>query len=156
MVDGEGESNNLIPILIRAFHGQMQKWHHYFASGGPCSYTVREGSGISNDWILENVVPQIASHFPGAVVLVLGCALLWLVFEDYRIQDGELYLPNDMIDQVWLAYQEIPGRTLPLIENPIKKMQLVGTGDEGEVYIDELGGDEENEDGSDNIGRRMR
>ena len=46
--------------------------------------------------------------------------------------------------------------TLPLIENPIKKVQLVVTGDEGEVYIDELGGDDENEDGSDNTGRRTR
>ena len=48
------------------------------------------------------------------------------------------------------------GMTLPLIENPIKKVQLVVTGDEGEVYIDELGGDDENEDGSDNTGRRTR
>ena len=72
--------------------------------GGPCSYSVREGSGISDDWILENVVPQIASHFPRAVALVLGRALLWLVFDDYHIQDGESYLPNDMIDRVWLAY----------------------------------------------------
>ena len=31
VVDGEGESDNLIPILIPAFHGQMQKWHRYFA-----------------------------------------------------------------------------------------------------------------------------
>ena len=46
---------------------------------------------------------------------------------------------------------------LPLIENPIKRVLLLVTGDEGEVYIDELVGDDnENEDGSDNAGRRTR
>jgi hypothetical protein len=89
------------------------------------------------------------------VALVLGRALLWLVFED---RDG--YLPEELDDRVKLAYRDIPGRTLPLIENPIKKVLLVVTGDEGEVYIDEVGGgddDDENEnDGSDNVGRRTR
>jgi hypothetical protein len=48
---------------------------------------------------------------------------------------------------------------LPLIENPIKKVLLIVTGDEGEVYIDKVGGSEEddaNEDGSDNIRRKLQ
>jgi hypothetical protein len=49
---------------------------------------------------------------------------------------------------------------LPLGSNPIKKVLLIVTGDEGEVYIDELGEEENNdgmnEHGSDNAGRRTR
>lgn len=127
--------------------------------GGPCKYATREGSGVSDDWILQHVVPKIASRFPRAVALVLGRALLWLVFEDHNT-DGESYLPDDLVDQVWVAYRDIPGRVLPLIENPIKKILLLVTGDEGQVYIDELGGGDDdaavNEDGSDNTGRRTR
>ena len=29
-VNGKGESDNLIPTLIPAFHGLMQKWLHFF------------------------------------------------------------------------------------------------------------------------------
>jgi hypothetical protein len=126
--------------------------------GGPCKYATREGSGVSDDWILQHVAPRIASRFPRAVALVLGHALLWLVFEDYNV-DGECYLPNNFVNQVLLAYQDIPGRVLPLAQNPIKKILLLVTGDEGQVYIDELGGGDDavvNEDGSDNTGRRTR
>lgn len=47
---------------------------------------------------------------------------------------------------------------MPLIENPIKKVLLIVTGDEGEVYIDEVGGSDEEdaiEDGSDNNRQRL-
>jgi hypothetical protein len=37
------------------------------------------------------------------VTLVIGCALLWLVFEDYNT-DEECYLPDDLVNQVLLAY----------------------------------------------------
>jgi hypothetical protein len=65
------------------------------------------------------------------VALVLGRALSWLVFEDYNI-DGECYLPDDFVDQVLRAYQYIPGRVLLLAQNPIKKILLLVTGDEGQ------------------------
>jgi hypothetical protein len=80
------------------------------------------------------------------------------VFEDYNT-DGECYLPDDLVDQVWLAYQDIPGRVLPLAQNSIKKILLLVTGDEGQVYIDKVGGGDDaavNEDGSNNTGRRTR
>ena len=72
-------------------------------------------------------------------------------------EDHDLYIPNELHQRVWLAYWDTPRRMLPLIENPIKRVLLLVTGDEGEVYIDELVGDDnENEDGSDNAGRRTR
>jgi hypothetical protein len=74
--------------------------------GGPCSYVVKEGSGMSNDWILQYVVPRITSRFPRAVALVLGRVLLWLVFEDYNNSSArdDKYLPQGLIDHVWTAY----------------------------------------------------
>jgi hypothetical protein len=130
--------------------------------GGPCSYVVKEGSGVSDDWILQYVVPRITSCFPRAVALVLGRVLLWLAFEDYNNSSArdDKYLPQELFDRVWTAYRDIPGRTLALVENPIKKVLLIVTGDEGVVYIDELGGSDKNDgttgDGSDRDGRRLR
>jgi hypothetical protein len=130
--------------------------------GGPCSYVVKEGSGMSDDWILQYVVPRITSRFPRAVALVLGRVLLWLVFEDYNNSSArdDKYLPQELFDRVWTAYRDIPGRTLALVENPIKKVLLIVTGDEGVVYIDELGRSDKNDgttgDGSDRDGRRLR
>jgi hypothetical protein len=46
----------------------------------------------------------IASHFPRAVALVLGHALLWLVFEDRNAARDDKYLQEELSDQVWLAY----------------------------------------------------
>jgi hypothetical protein len=65
---------------------------------------VREGSGISDNWILQYVVQRIASHFPRAVALVLGRALLWLVFEDRNAARDDKYLQEELSGQVWLAY----------------------------------------------------
>jgi hypothetical protein len=123
--------------------------------GGPIKYAVREGSGVSDDWISKYIVPRIASRFPWSVALVLGRALLWLVRDDTNH-----YLPEDLSNRVFLAYRDLPGRTLPLGINPIKKVLLIVTGDKGEVYIDELGEEEYNdgmnEHGSNNAGRRTR
>ena len=44
--------------------------------GGPIKYTVRDGVSISADWIVQFVVPNIAIHFPRALAVVLGRALL--------------------------------------------------------------------------------
>jgi len=116
----------------------------------PCAYVVMEGSGISDNWILHHVVPRIASRFPRGVALVLGRALLWLVFED---SDG--YLPEELQNQVKSAYQIVPGQQLAVNENPVKKVLLVVTGDEDEVHIDKLGGGDDDGDGGDATGRQM-
>jgi hypothetical protein len=50
--------------------------------GGPCKYVVKEGAGVSNNFILQHVVPSICTRFSDEVALVLGKALLWLVISE--------------------------------------------------------------------------
>jgi hypothetical protein len=110
--------------------------------GGACKYVVKAGSGISDDWILEYVVPHIRMRFSRSVALVLGRALLWAVFEDFGV-----YLPIALRNRIQTAYADIPGRQLVAGENPVKRVPLVVSGNEGEVYIDELAGDDDDDDG---------
>jgi hypothetical protein len=118
--------------------------------GGACKYVMKEGSGISDAWILEYVVPHIAMRFSGSVALVLGRALLWVAFEDFGV-----YLPQGLRNRIQTAYADIPGQQLEPGENPVKKVLLVVSGNEGEVYIDALD-DEDDENDGDGPPRRRR
>ena len=44
--------------------------------GGPIKYELRVGSGLHDDWILQNVVPRTSQLYPRNVALVLGKAFL--------------------------------------------------------------------------------
>jgi hypothetical protein len=103
--------------------------------GGPCKYVIKDGSGVANAFLLEHVVPRIRTRFPAEVALVLAKPLLWMVFSSID------YLPAAMRERIRTAYFNIPdnARVLPADENPVKKVLLVITGDEGLVYLDEVG-----------------
>jgi hypothetical protein len=101
--------------------------------GGPCKYVVKEGSGVTDNFLLEYVVPHVRTRYSDGVAKILGKALLWLIFSPHSD-----YLPQALRDRVQTAYSNIA--RLPAGENPIKKIPLVVSGSEGEVYLDELGG----------------
>jgi hypothetical protein len=100
--------------------------------GGPCKYAIKEGSGITDDFLLTYVVPAIRTRFPAEVALVLAKPLLWMLFSSEKN-----YLPRAIRDRVEAAYNNI--RLLPAGENPVNKILLVVSGNEGEVYLDEVG-----------------
>jgi hypothetical protein len=103
--------------------------------GGPCKYVIKEGSGVTDDFLLQHVVPNIRARFPADVATVLAKPLLWMLFSSERN-----YLPQAMRDRIQTAYNNI--RVLPAGENPVKKLLLVVTGNEGEVFLDEVGNDQ--------------
>ncbi len=86
--------------------------------GGPCKYVVKEGSGVTDNFLLENVVPNVRTRYADDVAKVLGKALLWLIFSS----DSD-YLPQALRDCVRTAYDNIA--QLPAGENPVKKLQLL-------------------------------
>jgi hypothetical protein len=47
---------------------------------GPCKYVVKEGSGVTDNFLLENVVPNVQMRYSDDVAKVLGKALLWSNF----------------------------------------------------------------------------
>jgi hypothetical protein len=115
--------------------------------GGPCKYVLKEFSGITGNFLMENVVPSIRSRFSTAVASVLALPLLWAVFEN-----GDDYLPKGMTDRIREAVRQVS--QLPDDENPVKKVMLVISGNEGELYLDELDGDDGG-DGGDGGGNRV-
>ena len=52
---------------------------------GPCSYHIKPNSPVSEEWILEHVVLNIArkSGFELAAIKILGKALLYVTFSDH-------------------------------------------------------------------------
>jgi hypothetical protein len=103
--------------------------------GGACKYVLKESCGVTDDWLLETVAPNILLQFPREVALTLARPLLWAVFEPHL----QGYLPDTLTERVRLAYAFV--RRLPAAANPVEKIPIIITGAEGEVYIDEIGAD---------------
>ena len=86
--------------------------------GGPIKYQLVPGSGITDQWLMEHVVPSIHQYFGehSKVPRVLGLALLW------AIMDGSLddRLPSYIRDQPRAAYAAL--RRLPEGVNPVRKV----------------------------------
>jgi hypothetical protein len=114
--------------------------------GGPCKYALKEGSGVTEHWLCQFVVPHMlqSARFQRPVALVLALPILWACFED-RMEE---YMPPALRNRILAAYENI--RQLEPEENPVKKVLLVVTGHEAEVYIDEITEDMDEVDGGGN------
>ena len=55
------------------------------ARGGGAAYMQREESGMTDQVILDYVVPHLSPHVPRQVALVLGRALHWQICDDSRV-----------------------------------------------------------------------
>eukprot|EP00957_Ditylum_brightwellii_P197123 15018273-Ditylum_brightwellii.AAC.1 len=53
-----------------------------FCIEGPCYYKLKEGMDVSDEWLTEHAVSNIACVFPSDVAIVLALPLLWAVFDD--------------------------------------------------------------------------
>ena len=100
--------------------------------GGPCKYVLNEESGVSDDWLLQYVVPNICMEFPRNVALTLARPLLWAAFEPSLLG----FLPGKLTQRIQMAYALV--RNLPPGTNPVGKRLIVVNGAEAELYIDEI------------------
>ena len=74
--------------------------------GGPIKYSVNSNCGVTREWILRHVVPNIAGFYDPVVAEVLGTAVLWAIFDD---EESER-VPALMVTRVLAAYtNEIRG-----------------------------------------------
>jgi hypothetical protein len=106
-------------------------------------------------FILSNVVPNARKRVPDLVALVLGKALLWLIYSPYDATNQ--VVPQDFKTQIRLEWNEIVSATVVGVDcdapsyNPIRRVPVVVTGDQQGcgVHIDvvpslnETGGDED-------------
>ena len=74
-------------------------------TGGPIAYLVREGSGVTDEWILDHVVPHTnaAKEVPRQVCLVLGRALLWKVADAAAKPEEGHNVPSSIMARVLKA-----------------------------------------------------
>jgi hypothetical protein len=106
--------------------------------GGPIKYKLRDGSNVTDEFILEHVVPKTAGRLQNATALVLGRAILWGAFSGIA-----QVMPIGLRNRIQNAYTGVQNE-LPAGTNPVQKIPIVVTGNEGEVYMDEIPGDEAN------------
>ena len=116
----------------------------------PIKYELRDGSGISDNLVVENVNVGAATMFAEKVAVVLGKALTWAVFDD---DVGVAMLPTSIIESVKQKYAAVEGKTIENGTNPVKKSLLIVAGDEGNVIISTMV--DENDGGNDAVRRRI-
>ena len=87
------------------------------AKGGAIVYTVQEGSGVTDDWILTHVVPNmVARGIQRQVCIVLGRAVLWRAFDAATNHA----FPEAKLQYIQRAYADIGDRnTLNAGSNPV-------------------------------------
>jgi hypothetical protein len=105
--------------------------------GGPCFYLCNPTLDVAmmNLFVLNHVVPNIKKQLPESACLVLGKALLWLIFSSVVDQ----YVLEDL-KQEW---EHVRCDDVDAELNPIRQMAVVVSGDHGVVYIDVIGNLEE-------------
>ena len=106
--------------------------------GGPVAYVVKEGSGVTDDWIRTHVVPRTAEAYPKQVANVLGRAALWKVFESSVSDDRARHsIPAAMYERVMQAVSDLDDRSnLADGENPIARLPLGVTGVDAQLVVD--------------------
>ena len=73
--------------------------------GGPCKYGLREGSGVTEQWLRQHVVPHMLHRekLQLQVVLALARPIIWVCFDD----QVERYMPGPMRNRIRDAYTVI-------------------------------------------------
>ena len=99
--------------------------------GSPMKYVYRDGSGLMDAFLSEEVCPHIRAKFGGRVAVVLGKSLLWACKEPEMISQ----VPACLRQRVIQAYKGV----MQLEEdiNPIQKRWIVVHNVGGQLRIDE-------------------
>lgn len=119
--------------------------------GGPVKYELRRDSRISDDWLIENVAKNIASLFPRRMALVLGKALLWGICDD----DVAAFIDTETVQRVRAEVRNLNNCYTTDNVNPVKKIPLIISGEEGALIINELT-DDDNDGGNGGAGVQQR
>ena len=116
-------------------------------AGGPCKYRAADGSGLSDPWLLQSVVPamEASDKIADGVALTLSKPLLWAAFNS----ETENVMPVTLRNKIRDAYALIRPASFSDNTNPIDKVPVIVTGYEAELHIDEATavGGVEGEDG---------
>ncbi len=105
--------------------------------GGPVRYVAAADCGVTKNWLLENVVPGIASFYneeDNNIAEVLGLAVLWACYDPVAVAK----VPGWLLDHVRTAYGQLmevqPG------QNPVDKRKLFVFPMSGQLCIQDAAG----------------
>jgi hypothetical protein len=104
--------------------------------GGPCFYLIDSSicnSNILTTFILTKVVPNIRRRLPDSVAIVLGKAVLWTVFSSV----ANSFVSADYCERLKADLMDT-GIVVPPGRNPVVKMPILVSGDQGTVFMDEI------------------
>ena len=113
--------------------------------GGAIAYLTRTESGITDEWLLDHVVPNLqTADVPRQACIVLGCALMWKVVEAATKPDEGHNVPSSIMGRAMVAFKDLGDRNhLPSGTNPIRRANLGVAGVDAELHVFEvLGGDD--------------
>ena len=107
---------------------------------GACKYKISQQVEVSNNFILEKVVPEASRLLGEAVAIPLGHALLWASFYDKNHPDDECPLvPEWLRDQVVSNYEEMYGSLDDCdVANPVQRCSVTPQGNGDQVSMVEL------------------
>ena len=101
--------------------------------GGICKYKVKDGSGITNEWLSREVAPAITASFGAAVGNILAKALLWACYEPSQVD----LVPADLCHNVTSRFILLES-TLADGINPIEKVEVIASQMGGTISLDEI------------------
>ena len=120
---GRGIAMFLITMMVICFI-QMQKLQAFFVLEVHASTASKSNSPVTEAWILEHVVPCIASSTYGvAIAKLLGKSLLWAIFSD-----KSNWVPQFIVDCAKAVCNNLFDEETAV--NPIEKQLLVLPGDD--------------------------
>lgn len=106
--------------------------------GGPVKYVLKEGSNVSNQWLLDNVVPGLVRRFPNhAVPLTFALPILWACFASP--EECSIPIPEHKRNGIRSAYALLNSTLPPEDSNPVEKVQLIISNTDGCLEITEAG-----------------
>ena len=104
--------------------------------GGACYYVIDSSvcdPNILKTFILSKVVPHIRQRLPDSAAILLGKALLWLVYSsvacNFMTATDRDRVKQDLVDT---------GIVIVDGKNPIAKVPIIISGSQGTVFIDEI------------------
>jgi hypothetical protein len=115
--------------------------------GGACIYKNCDEddafkNSVINSFLLTIVVPNIRKKLPELVSLVLGRSFLWCVYSEFHYM-----VPEDVKNEIKKGLGEVRTWETNSEKNPIIQQQVLVTGNQGSVFLDEIldSGDQAND-----------
>lgn len=103
--------------------------------GGVCMYKLKDGCGLSNEWLVQHVTPAIRVRFGNRVAGILAKPLLWACLDTECASMVPDHIRVRVLNALHAANEQ---SSLPAGENCVEKIRMIATEYDGQVSLDEV------------------